>query len=495
MRIPSISRNASGPPSGCGIAVRRTAPAVINHSHISAVWLKLTTATARPQPQDPEVNPCLYSNMSFSSDVITEFVSGMPEGSLMGCSSDKKKEWVSYFIAVDTIEAQGMHNIAYYGCLARHVGESFGSICIDDYVIEGTATELQELVKLGARPYAEEENEPWKSFVVSGAQRGLVLRFVKKVQQEESTEASPPSMPSVTEELTATMQKYITAQERQLDRESKKHVLSFDVDDRLREVGLQNLANAARPTEEGMLKVESSAKVAKNQGRAWLGSTDGEDLQTNFRPSWTRTPKIDMSVGQDNLEDRMRSVFHARRERTMTDKISYLGFATFQGHVLDWGIKMVTMKVFSSVDLLSYIYILTQVSEEFGGSKMAFQYDILIRQEMAKTLERKGDITKYFTELNVPILDTARLKVNVLLQQQGRDSARGKGEGKPSGSKSGFRSSTSSRPHGHNDRSRSPYVQTSNNKGKGGKGQGKPSKSGKGQNTKGANSGGSAVLL
>ncbi len=47
-----------------------------------------------------------------------------------------------------------------------------------------------------------------------------------------------------------------------------------------------------------MIRFEKLAKAATRQGRCWIGSADGEDLQKHFGPSWQRTPDIDMvSVG------------------------------------------------------------------------------------------------------------------------------------------------------------------------------------------------------
>jgi hypothetical protein len=65
-----------------------------------------------------------------------------------------------------------------------------------------------------------------------------------------------------------------------------------------RQVGLEWWPAESLPSEESMIRFEKLAKAATRQGRCWIGSADGEDLQKHFVPSWKRTPDIDMvSVG------------------------------------------------------------------------------------------------------------------------------------------------------------------------------------------------------
>ena len=90
------------------------------------------------------------------------------------------------------------------------------------------------------------------------------------------------------------------------------------------------------------------------------------------------------------------------------------GACGFQGHVLDWGIKMVLTKVLTPVQLLSYQVVLASVAEEWGGARTAYYYDLLLRQELAKELERGGtNVKPYLTTLNRDVLADARRKVEV----------------------------------------------------------------------------------
>ena len=130
------------------------------------------------------------------------------------------------------------------------------------------------------------------------------------------------------------MQEYVAAQNKQLELQSKKDTLSFNLLDRLKEVGLGALAERARPTEEELINLEKLAKAAKAKARAWIGSTEGEDLLKNFRPGFSRTDKIlDVPVGKE-FEDRMKSAIDARKSRTIKEKITFISFANFTAHLM-----------------------------------------------------------------------------------------------------------------------------------------------------------------
>ena len=71
-----------------------------------------------------------------------------------------------------------------------------------------------------------------------------------------------------------------------------------------------------------MIRLESASKAAHAQGRQYVGSAEGEDLQVNFRPSWTRTPKLDVLVGDGSLEEKIRGALDVRKQRSQQDRVS-----------------------------------------------------------------------------------------------------------------------------------------------------------------------------
>ncbi|CAK0880423.1 unnamed protein product [Prorocentrum cordatum] len=140
----------------------------------------------------------------------------------------------------------------------------------------------------------------------------------------------------------------------------KKEYLSFNLKQRLDELGLGSLPKDMMPSEEAMIRLEKASEVARDQGRLYIGSAEGEDLQVSFRPPWSRTPKIDVTVGDGSFEEKLRSAVEAKKTRSLEDRTTFVGFATFYGHILDWGVKMVLAKAITSTQLLAYQIVLTQ---------------------------------------------------------------------------------------------------------------------------------------
>ena len=93
-------------------------------------------------------------------------------------------------------------------------------------------------------------------------------------------------------------------------------------------------------------------------------------------------------MGDGSLADKIRGALDARKARSQAERLDYLGYATFQGHLLDWGMKMLITKAFSPLEFMSYQYILVWIAEEWGGVRTAYLCDLKCRQEMAKALER-----------------------------------------------------------------------------------------------------------
>ena len=112
---------------------------------------------------------------------------------------------------------------------------------------------------------------------------------------------------------------YIKAQHAVLDKEKQKGTLSFNLADRIKEVGLADFTVEALPSEDAFIRLESAGKAARDQGRMYVGAVDGEDLLANFRPRWSKTPKLDVLVGEGTLEEKMRASLEARKARAIQD--------------------------------------------------------------------------------------------------------------------------------------------------------------------------------
>ena len=245
------------------------------------------------------------------------------------------------------------------------------------------------------------------------------------------TNAGPPAKADEhTKAFLQTMTNYMEARKTEITKDEKKNKLSFTLSDRLKEVGLEHIYAQARPTEEAMIKIEARAKVATDQNRVWIGSAEGEDIQVQFRPKWARTPKIEVASGNGSFEDKLKNLVEGKKARTVAQKTDFYSYANFQGHVLEWGIKMITLKAFNMVDLISYQYILAGIAEQHQGSSTAFAYDLNLRLKMARELENGvSNIRPFLNTIDQDVLSESKGNVKSDFQSAARD-AKGKGKGK-----------------------------------------------------------------
>ena len=182
---------------------------------------------------------------------------------------------------------------------------------------------------------------------------------------------------------------------------------------------------------------DSASKAVRAQGRDYIVSSEGEDLQANFRPAWSRTPKLDVIVCQGLFEDKIRDALDARKARSLQEKVDYLGYATFQGHVLDWGVKMVVTRVISAEMLIAYQMIFARVAEEFGGVRTAYYYDLLLRLQLAKSLEDgSANVQDSLCKLDPEVLADAKQKVDVKAKVNGAALAKPQFSGSPAATSS-----------------------------------------------------------
>ncbi|CAK0803235.1 unnamed protein product, partial [Prorocentrum cordatum] len=222
------------------------------------------------------------------------------------------------------------------------------------------------------------ESDQWKDFVVKPAHVNLALRAQPKAQQ--SSAASAPGPSSQADQTAQAVAKWAEVQNAKAEKEAKRGTLSFNLEARVTEVGLQciqKLSPELLPTEESLLRMENlaSAKVARDKSRKWVGSSEGEDLIVNFRPGFSNTPKLDLLLGSGSLDDRAGEAREAKRARTAEERTGFLGFANFMGHLHDWGLKMVLSKVITPVQFWAYELQLVKMSEKLARALELGQND------------------------------------------------------------------------------------------------------------------------
>ncbi|CAK0891353.1 unnamed protein product, partial [Prorocentrum cordatum] len=170
-------------------------------------------------------------------------------------------------------------------------------------------------------------------------------RIRAKSQQEAS--GSQVNSASAADKIAQATAEWAKVQKAKAEREAKRGTLNYDLKARIRDVGLQQVQGDLMPSGETLLRMEAplSARAAKERGRKWIGSSEGEDLLVNFRLWLSKTPKFDFVVGEGSIDGKVREAWEAKRARTVEERIGFTGFANFLGRLRDWGVKMILAKL------------------------------------------------------------------------------------------------------------------------------------------------------
>ncbi|CAK0864260.1 unnamed protein product, partial [Prorocentrum cordatum] len=328
---------------------------------------------------------------------VEAFVGDLPQGALCGAEVAAQVKWCEFLLSVDE-SPKAHHDLFWHFSVWRLLAEKLGTLSQLDIGDSCMREIIGTTVRHGEKPYTlEAETSVFQAWVVQLAQVAFAYRVQCKCATVVPQAPTPESTPA------GTMNAYLEAQAASHKRSVK--ALSFNL--------------AARLTELGM---------DREKGRLYVGSADGEDLQKNFRPAWSRIPRIDVPVGDGPMPDRQRQMAELKRVRA-TSELDYPGYAIFHAH-MDWGLKLILMKTATPLEVLGYSMLLSRVAEEEGGVRTAYQYDVMARLAMAKALERGDpDWNLHFTKVDADLAKQARSKVETRAAKAARALA-GKGAGK-----------------------------------------------------------------
>ncbi|CAK0796960.1 unnamed protein product [Prorocentrum cordatum] len=291
------------------------------------------------------------------------------------------------------------------------MSEAVSSVYPGDYADEVIRDLLKSAITVNDTPFTGEGNHSsWQAVKMTPATPVHALRVHDKCCKETkpSLEAAGGTASSAAEGFTKAMNEFVKSQSE--------------------EIGLAFFPKDALPNVDQLIKWEAAGKVAAENGRPFLGSTDGGDLQVPHRPAWSRTPVIEAMPAEGSWEDRLKASFEVRKARAAEEKTTFHGFATFIGHLYSWDMKLCFAQVCTATELLAYIFLVAKVAEESGGVNAAYQYDLLARREMARAFENGEDATAkwYFTNLDRDMVREARDKAGDALA---RASKKGGGRG------------------------------------------------------------------
>ena len=385
--------------------------------------------------------------MAFTPEEISADLAGLPPQAFAVDDSAAREAFAAFVCAVDE-NAKAKHDVRFYTATARAMAEVVQGVNTDDFADEMIRDILRAGMQPNSKPFQESGPDGWKPIVLTPAMLTLAMRAQRKCQamHQQHVHGPGPSAPGAPPEdfskVAGALKQFAEAQTAALQKNQPKG-LSFVLQERIKELGLEGFPKDAMPSEEVLARFEASGKFARDRGRPWVGSAEGEGLQEHHRPRWSRAPVVDTVVGSEgSFEDRVKQVLDAKKTRSWTEKIDYPGFACFLGHLMEWGMKVVLTKACTMLDLHGYIFNLTKISEEHGGVRTAFQYDIMARTEMAKALERgETDLHRYLADIDKDMVKEAKEKIKSKYSEVGHalkgHSKGGKGSWQTSGGSSG----------------------------------------------------------
>ncbi|CAK0887936.1 unnamed protein product [Prorocentrum cordatum] len=266
-------------------------------------------------------------------------VSAAGHGAFGGSGNDKVAHWVQFVASVQDAPAD-THPLIFYAGTARALAEFIGSVEPTDYAEEKMRDFVISSLQVNAVPFDQDQDEQWENFKLKPAHITLALKVQTKAMREFPSGC--PGSSSAADQTAQAIAEWAKVQHAKAEKEAKRGTSSFNLQDRIAEVGLRCVQGYLLPTEEALLRMENlpSAKIARGKGRKWVGSSEGEDLLANFRPGFSKTPKLDVLVGSGTIGDK--------------ERIGFMGFANFLGHLHDWGTKMVLSKVITPVQYWAY---------------------------------------------------------------------------------------------------------------------------------------------
>ena len=377
--------------------------------------------------------------MAFFTDAeIAEDLAGLSGDAFAKASVPDRMEFAKFVCGIDE-NAKAKHDLRFYTGTARAMAEIVHGVNQEDFSDEFIRESLRSGLVPNDKPFESSGPDGWRDFTLTPAMVSLAFRVQKKCQKNKETSSAGVDASGVSAFQTA-MQQFVQATTNTSGASSAKKGLTFDLANRIREVGLAAFPKDGIPSEETLAKFEQAGKVAAEKQRKWIGSADGECLQTHHRPEWSRTPVLAAPPTGASLQEKLKHVLDDKKTRSEELKLDFQSFATFLGHVFEWGIKCVLMQAITPVELMAYMFNLCHVAEEYGGVRTCYQYDVYQRKAMARSLERgEGTLSDFFTVLNKDLARESKEKVAQKMKES--NNRGGSSQGQQQSGSGGFRSS------------------------------------------------------
>ena len=184
-------------------------------------------------------------SMAFPDVDVRALVSAAAQGAFGGSGGDKVVQWVQYVASVQDAPAD-THPLIFYAGTARALAESIGSVEPADYAEEKMRDFITSSLQVNAVPFDQDQEEQWKNFKLKPAHITLALKVQTKAMRE-----FPPGRPgssSAADQTAQAIAEWAKVQNAKAEKEAKRGTLSFNLQDRIAEVGLRCVQGDLLPT-------------------------------------------------------------------------------------------------------------------------------------------------------------------------------------------------------------------------------------------------------
>ena len=172
---------------------------------------------------------------------------------------------------------KNLHDVMFHAIVARTLAEVMGSAQPAYYAVPHMRSLTGDGIKVGAAPFEKKsEDVTWRSVKVVPAYATLAFRVQAKA----------------------------------VARKVRCHTTWKHVSGKVALSGLPDF-----PIEDVMILLKSAFMAAHAQGRQCVSSAEVRS-PSEFRPSCTRTPTIDVLVNDGSLEEKIRGALDARKQRS-----------------------------------------------------------------------------------------------------------------------------------------------------------------------------------
>ena len=197
--------------------------------------------------------------MPLDSAAVQTLVTAVPQQKFLSLPPAGMEMWIEF---VATANEPTTHGELFYASVARALAEQMGSSEPADYADSQMRQFIIDGIRMGITPFQEDPEGPWKEVKFTPAHITAALKVQACASKAEKQTAEVNSVPGATSEGLAQAIEALAKATKERDL-PKKEYLTFNLKDRLVELGLDYLPKDMLPSEEALIRLERASKVAR----------------------------------------------------------------------------------------------------------------------------------------------------------------------------------------------------------------------------------------